>query len=125
MRFAILTEYADQLKHIQPIMEREGSQIPAEGCGIIFAQFGENDEVIAFQILHTRAVFAEGLWAKDGRAHLRSICNLMLKFLAEHGAEGRQLLTMTRGDEQGERIGKCAKYMGFEELDWKIYRRMI
>jgi hypothetical protein len=102
-----------------------GSQIPTEGCGIVFAQIDDKDEVVAFQILHTQAFFAEGLWARDGNAHLRTLCNLMLKFLKEHGAEGRELLTMTRGNEQGERIGKAAKYMGFEPLDWKVFRRTI
>ncbi len=123
MRFATLTDYQEQVKYIQPLMHALGSDIPAEGHGVIFVQF-EGEEVIAFQILQ-QAVFAEGLWAKDGRAHLRTLCNNMLGFLRDKGAGGRQLLTMTRGDAQGTRIGKAAKYMGFEELDWKVYRRTI
>lgn len=123
MSFRVLTEYADQEKHIQPIMKALGSDIPAAGNGIVFAQF-EGEELVAFQILQTMTI-AEGLWAKDGRAHIRTLGNMVIDFFKLQGAAGRDLLTMTRGDEQGQRIGKYVKYMGFEELDWKVYRRKV
>ncbi len=121
--FRLLTDYAEQVKYIQPIMQSLGSDIPAQGNGVIFAQF-DGEEVVAFQILQM-TLLAEGMYAKDGRAHLRTLCNMMLDHLRAHGGSGRQLLTMTRGDAQGQRIGKAAKYMGFAELDWKVYRRTV
>jgi hypothetical protein len=124
MRFAVLTDYQEQVKYIQPIMREQGSDIPAEGNGVVFAQFDENGELVAFQILQ-QAVFAEGMWAKDGRAHLRTLGNMVIDFLKSKGAAGRDLLTVLRCDEQGRRIGRFVRYMGFEELDCKLYRRKI
>ena len=121
--FRVLTEYADQQKYIAPIMERMGSQIPAEGQGVIFAEFDEAGEVVAFQVLQS-ALFAEGLWARDGSAHLRTLWNMLLKWVDEFaGGSGRGLLTMTRSDEQGQRIGRAVQRMGFRDTGWKVYRR--
>jgi hypothetical protein len=124
LNFRILSAHSDQEKFIAPIMATMGSKIPAKDQGVIFTQFDDAGEVVAFQILQS-GLFAEGLWARDGSAHLRTLCNMMLKYLEENGLKGRTLLTMTREDASGERIGKAAEYMGFEQTGWKVYRREI
>jgi len=32
-------------------------------------------------------------------------------------------LTMTRKDAKGERIGRIAQKLGFEQMEWNIFRR--
>lgn len=113
-RYEIITDHERQKELIGSVME-----CPRES--VMFAQF-EDDEFVHFQLLQ-QALFAEGLWAKDGRANLRSTASMLIAYVEGLGVKPEQLLTMTRSDEKGERIGKFVKRMGFEDTGYKVYRR--
>lgn len=123
-RFRVLTTL-EEWQPIKKILDEIGGQLPMENAAVIFAEFNEQNEVIAFQIVHSGALFAEGLWARDGSAHLRGIWRRMHAWLLERGGKGREFLTMVRGDETGERIGRVAERLGCEKTDWKVYRRTL
>jgi hypothetical protein len=114
-RYEVITDHERQKELIGDVME-----CPAES--VMFAQF-EDDEFVGFQLLQ-QALFAEGLWAKDGRVKLPHLVNMLFEYVDSLGVKPDKLLTMTRGDKQGERVGRFAKRMGFEETGWKVYRRV-
>lgn len=126
--YRILSTPEELERYIAPIMRSLGSDIPQAGHGVAYTEFDEQGEVVAFQILQTLTV-AEGMWARDGSAHLLTLNRMLLRDvkaeIEKQGlvGSGRCLFTMTRGDEQGLRIGRCAKALGYEETDWKVYRR--
>jgi hypothetical protein len=122
--YQVLTDPADIEYYVQPIMRSIGSDTPAPGCGVVFAEFDANGEVVAFQILQS-AIFAEGMWARDGSAHLRRIWNMTIDYARNLAGSGKDLLTMTRGDKQGNRIGRAVQRMGFKETGFKVYRRKL
>lgn len=115
MRYEVITDYARQRELIGDVM-------PCPEQSVMFAQF-DGDELVAFQLLQV-GLFAEGMWAKDARAQLRTLNNMLIKRVEDMGANPFQLMTMTRGDAQGERIGRCARRMGYEDTGWKVYRRV-
>jgi hypothetical protein len=114
----------DELERLLvPIMQREGFGIPQRGCYVAAVEFDEAGEVIAYQMLQN-ALFAEGLWAKQGAgADLRTLGATVIQHARDLGAQ--QMLTLTRTDEQGERIGRFVKRMGFTLMPLKIYRRTL
>jgi len=119
--YELLTD-ADELEaRLKPILEANGSELPPRGCYAAAVEV-ENGEIIAYQMLQN-AVFLEGLWAKDNSAHLRNLYNMAKTHAASIGA--KRVMTMTRNDESGRRIGKLAEMLGFERMDWNIYRRKL
>lgn len=123
MRYAVLSkpsEWAD----VEAVMQSLGSTCPEEGQGVIFAQY-DGDELVAFQIVQT-GLFAEGMWAKDGRANLLRLNRQALESVEKQVGKGsgRCLLTITREDATGERIGKAARYLGYERIG-VVYRRQF
>lgn len=115
IRYETITDHARQKELIGDTME-----CPAES--VMFAQF-DDDELVHFQLLQ-QALFAEGLWAKDGRASLRTTASMLLAYVDGMGVKPDQLLTMTRSDATGERIGRFVRRMGFEDTGFKVYRRV-
>jgi hypothetical protein len=106
-----------------PVLRTNGSEIPAPGCYIAAVEFDEAGEVVAYQLLQN-AVFLEGLWARDHSAHLLNLYKMATKYAAETlGASG--VLTMTRNDETGNRIGRLAERLGLNKMNWNIYRGKI
>lgn len=118
-RFRVLTDHADIVRHIQPVMKSIGSDIPTEGHGVVFAQFGEDGKVEAFQIVQD-AIFAEGLVSLTPKAQLRRIWHMMKDWLEKSGnVKGRDLIVIA----SSEKIGRACELMGCEPTDWKVYRR--
>lgn len=114
----------EQWERIRGIVEAQDSSLPAAGHAIIFVEL-DGEEVITYQILHLNAIWLEGLWAKDGRAHLRSMWRAVEHWLRERVTTGSDVLTMVRKDEAGERIGKVAESLGCKELPVTVYRRKM
>lgn len=114
-RYEIITDHTRQQELIGSVME-----CPAES--VMFAQF-EDEEFVGFQLLQ-QALFAEGLWAKDGRVNLRTLASMLISYVEKLGVKPEQLLTMTRSDATGERIGKFVKRMGFEDTGFRVYRKV-
>lgn len=116
---------AEQWERLRAIVEAQDSSLPAEGHAVIFVEL-DGEEVVSYQMLHLSAIWLEGLWAKDGRAHLRSLWRSVEKWLKERVTTGTDILTMVRDDEAGARIGAiAAKAMGCEEMKVKVYRRTL
>lgn len=113
----------EQWERIREIVEAQDSSLPAKGHAVIFVEL-DGEEVISYQILHLNAIWLEGLWAKDGRAHLRNLWRTVEKWLRERITTGTDVLTMVRKDESGSRIGEIAmKAMKCDELKVNVYRR--
>lgn len=120
-RFEVLTDYNEQKRHIEPILKTLNSSLPAPGNAVIFAEFDDKGEVVAFQVLQ-QALMAEGLWARDHHAHLRKIWNMMREWLGKHGVVGRDLFVIA----STPKIGRACELMGCEEMkDWQLFRRQF
>jgi hypothetical protein len=112
---------AELEKHIVPILKANGSEIPPIDCYVAAVEFDEQGQVVAYQLLQN-AIFLEGLWARDSSAHLLAVYRTAAKF-AEEKLGATRVLTMTREDETGNRIGRIAEKLGFERMRWNIFRR--
>lgn len=113
----------DELEQLLvPIMQREGFGIPQRGCYVAAVEFDEAGDVLTYQLLQN-ALFLEGMYARDGRSHLLSVHQMAVEHAKQLGATS--VMTLTKTDEQGERIGRCAKRLGYEQMPLKIYRRTL
>jgi hypothetical protein len=121
--YRLLTDQAELDKHLVPILEQNGSEIPAPSCYVAAVEFDEAGNVVAYQMLQN-AIFLEGLWAKDNSAHLLRLYHMANEF-AEKRLGAKRIMTMTRRDEAGERIGRVAQKLGLEDMKWNVYRRKI
>jgi len=119
--YKILENQAELDEHLLLILKQNGSEIPKTGCYVAAVEFDEQGHVIAYQMLQN-AIFLEGLWARDSSAHLLAVYRLAAKFAHERLGVDR-VLTMTRCDDVGNRIGRIAQKLGFEKLNWNIFRR--
>lgn len=119
--YRILTDQSELDKHLVPIFQDNGSEIPPSGHYVAAVEFDENGVVVAYQLMQN-AIFLEGLWARDTSAHLLAVYHAAEKYITETLKVDRWL-TMTRNDEQGNRIGKLARKLGFKQMDWLIFRR--
>ena len=119
--YRVLTDPDEVQRVVVPVLERNGYEVPPKGCAIAAVEFDEQGEVVAFQMLQN-AIFAEGLWARDGSAHLRTLGHMVIDY-AEKALGVQRMMTMARQDEQGERIGRYAERMGFELMPVRVYRR--
>jgi hypothetical protein len=117
----MLTDQQELEKVLTPILRENGSEIPAPGCYVAAVEFDEAGQVVAYQIIQN-AIFFEGLWARDHSAHLHSVFNMAIDF-AENTLGAKNPLTLTRNDEQGNRIGRLIRRFGFKQKDWNIHRR--
>lgn len=120
--FKILAKQDDLDRVIVPILRTNGSETPPAGCYVAAVEFDESGTVVAYQLLQN-AIFLEGLWARDNSANLRHLYNLGTRYAKEIGAE--RIMTITRQDEAGNRIGKLAEALGLEKMNWNVYRRTI
>lgn len=121
MTYRMLTEQTEIDALLVPILEKNGSEIPTAGCYIAAVQFDDEGSVVAYQMLQN-AVFLEGMWARDHSANLRSLYNMATHYAVSNlGAE--PAMTMTRNDATGQRIGKLAERLGFEKMNWNVFRR--
>ena len=119
--YKILESQAELDTHLLPILKQNGSEIPKPGCYVAAVEFDEQGQVVAYQMLQN-AIFLEGLWVRDSSAHLLAVYRLATKFANERlGAD--RIMTMTRSDDAGNRIGRIAQKLGFEKLNWNIFRR--
>lgn len=123
-RFEVL-EQPEDWKQIQSIMENMGTQMPVKGSGIVFAEFNENDEVVAFQVVQN-ILCLEGLWAKDGNTNLRHIWHMIEEWMKEHikdEIKGRTLFTIATTPK----MARVAKIMGCENVpeSWNLMRRVF
>jgi hypothetical protein len=119
----MLTDPTELETYLGPVLATNGSEIPAPGCYIAAVEFDECGQVVGYQMLQN-AIFLEGLWARDHSAHLRSLYNLAVKYAAETMGV-KHIMTMTRTDEGGQRIGRLAQALGFIKQDWNIFRRKL
>lgn len=110
-------------KHLVPVLKANGSEIPKRGCYIAAVEFDEKGEVLAYQMAQN-ALFLEGLWARDKSARLLPLHHILCKYLTEK-LNADRLMTMVRNDETGRRIGRLAQKLGFEKVDWLIFRRKV
>lgn len=118
-RFLASQEELD--RHLVPVLQRNGSEIPAPGCYVAAIELDENGEVVAYQMLQN-AIFLEGLWARDASAHLLHLYRMANQYAVETLHVGT-VMTMTRQDEAGNRIGRIAERLGFERMKWNVFRR--
>ena len=116
----LLSEASDLEKYLVPILEQNGLEVPPAGCYVAAVEFNDAGEVIAYQMLQN-ALFLEGMWSRDGVAHLLSLHNAVVNYAEGLGA--KRLMTMTRQDKQGEKIGKLAQRLGYELMPWNVYRK--
>lgn len=121
--FRLLTEQSELDKCLVPILERNGSEIPSPNCYVAAVEFDEGGDVVAYQMLQN-ALFLEGLWARDHSAHLLKLYHMAAEF-AENHLGAKRIMTMTRRDDAGKRIGRLAQKLGLEDMDWNVYRRKI
>ena len=121
--FSLLTDPAELDKYLLPIITTNGSEVPASGSYIAAVEFDEEGAVVAYQMLQD-VVFLEGLWARDSSAHLLKLYNMATRHAVEKIKVNR-LMTMTRTDTAGQRIGKLAQRLGFDKMNWNFYRRKI
>jgi hypothetical protein len=121
--YRILAEQDELNQHLLPVLKANGSEIPTPGAYFAVVEFDDAGEVIAYQMIQ-RAVFLEGMWARDKTAHFRSIWNIAHDFLRENHATG--VMTFARNDTKlGLRIGRVAERMGCEKMPLSVYRRMF
>lgn len=121
--YRMLTTQAELDEHLKPILESNGSEIPDSGCYIAAVEFDEEGHVAAYQMIQ-QAIFLEGLWARDHSAHLRSLYNMAVEY-ARGVLGASHLMTMTRNDVSGNRVGKVVEGLGFKRMNWNIFRRSI
>lgn len=117
----MLTTQEELDTHLVPVMRENGFEIPPIGCFIAAAEFDEDGKLIAYQMIQN-AVFLEGLWAENHSAHLRNLHNMATKYATET-LNVKRIMTMTRRDETGKRIGCLAQALGFEDMNWNVFRR--
>jgi hypothetical protein len=121
--YRLLTDQADLDKYLVPILERNGFEIPAPSCYVAAVEFDEDGNVVAYQMLQN-ALFLEGLWSRDGTGHLLRLYHMASEF-AEKTLGAKCMMTMTRRDESGERIGRLAQKLGLEHMNWNVFRGKI
>jgi len=120
--YAILTEQDDLDTHLLPIFKSNGSEIPTPGAYVAAVEFDELGAVVAYQLAQN-AVFLEGLWARDSSAHLLRLFHTIRNHLKDVGATG--LMTLTKQDETGDRIGALAERLGLRKMNWNVFRGVI
>jgi hypothetical protein len=120
--YRILEKQEELNEHLLPVLKRNGSEIPKDGCYVAAVEFDERGRVIAYQMVQN-ALFMEGLWAEENTgAHLLALYRIAAQYAKERlGAD--RIMTMTRCDDTGNRIGRIAQKLGFEKLNWNIFRR--
>ena len=121
--YALLTEQADLDRHILPVLQTNGSEIPAPGCYVAAVEFDEAGEVVAYQMLQN-ALCAEGMWARDSSAHFLRLWHMAMNH-AKDVLKAPTLMTFTKKDATGERIGFLVEHIGFEKKDLNVYRRQF
>jgi hypothetical protein len=114
----------DELERVLvPYMRQRGYDVPQRGCYVAAVAFNDAGEVCGYQMLQN-AIFAEGLDASDPHVSLRKLGAMVIEYATKE-LKAAQMMTLTRDDAQGERIGKHAMRMGFELMPQKIYRRRL
>ena len=121
--YAVLSEQDDLDKHLLPVLRTNGSEIPAPGCYVAFVEFDEAGGVVAYQMLPT-ALCAEGMWARDKSAHFLKLWHMAMDY-AKDTLKSPTLMTFTKKDAAGERIGELVQHIGFEKKDLNVYRRQF
>lgn len=119
--YELLTDQSDLEKRLQPFLEANKIEVPAPGCYIAAVEFDENGEVYAYQMAQN-ALFLEGMYAKGAEAHLLRLYHMVVNHLVRNlGA--KHIMTMTRDDDTGQRIGRIAQALKFVKQNWNVYRR--
>jgi hypothetical protein len=117
----MLTDPGELDAQLRPVLECNGSEIPASGCYIAAVEFDENGQVVAYQMIQ-QAIFLEGLWARNHSAHLLPLYRMAVDYAQKHlGAN--QIWTMTRNDASGNRIGRILERLGSKRMNLNIFRR--
>jgi hypothetical protein len=119
--YRILNEPDELERLLLPVLKRNGSEIPQSGCYIAAVEFDDAGQIVAYQMLQN-AIFLEGLWARDHSAHLLRLYRMASQYAVDTLHVG-SMMTMTRQDEAGNRIGRIAERLGFEHMKWNIFRR--
>jgi len=122
MPFRMLTTREELEEILVPVLKANGSEIPPIDCYVASVELDEAGKVLAYQMMQN-ALFLEGMWARDGSAHLLTLYRMCAEFAGKVGAE--RFMTMTRQDAAGERIGRIAERLGFERMPWNIFRRKL
>jgi hypothetical protein len=119
--YELITDQAELDSKLVPVLAQNGLEIPQPGCYIAAVEFDESGAVVAYQMLQN-ALFLEGMWSRDGSAHLLRLYRMASAYAADKlGA--KSIMTMTRDDETGNRIGGIAERLGFQKMKWNIFRR--
>lgn len=119
--YALLTEQDDLETHLLPVLQSNGSEIPAPGCYVAAVEFDEAGAVVAYQMLQN-AIFAEGMWARDNSAHFLRLWHMAMDH-AKEVLKVPSMMTFTKKDATGERIGNLVEHVGFVKKDLNVYRR--
>lgn len=121
--YRLLSEQSDLDEHLVPVLEQNGLAIPAPGCYVAAVEFDEEGKVMAFQMLQN-ALFLEGMWSQNGSGHPLRLYHMASEF-AEKTLGAKSIMTMTRRDEAGERIGRLAQKLGLKHMNWNVFRREV
>lgn len=121
--YRLISEPDELERVIGPVLKSNGSEIPARGCYIAAVEFDEQGNVVAYQLLQN-ALFLEGLWAADASAHLLTLYHMATEY-AEKTLKVKQIMTMTRNDERGRRIGRLAERLGLRNMNLLVYRKEL
>jgi hypothetical protein len=120
--YRLLTDQAELDALLVPVLEQNGFEVPPAGCYIAACEFDESGALVAYQMAQN-AVFLEGLWARDHSAHLLRLYRMATEHIEKLGI--KRIMTMTRCDEQGGRIGRIAEKLGLKNMHWNVFRREI
>ena len=121
--YAMLTEQDDLDAHLLPVLRTNGSEIPAPGCYVAAVEFDEGGAVVAYQLLQN-AIFAEGMWARDHSAHFLKLWHMAMDH-AKDALGAASMMTLTKKDANGERIGGLVEHIGFKKQELNVYRRIF
>lgn len=119
--YKVLSTQEELDRYLVPVLKANGSEIPAKGAYVAAVEM-EGEEIVAYQILQM-CIFLEGLWSKDSSSHLLRVWHLAGEYARNKlGATG--LMTMTRKDDKGNKIGRLAEKLGFTNLNLNVYRKV-
>jgi hypothetical protein len=108
---------------IAPWLRAKGKEVPQRGCYAAAVEFNEQGAVIGAQLLQN-AIFLEGMYADEPSVSLLALHQMAVDYATkELGAE--RVMTFTRQDATGERIARCAKRLGYEQLPFNVFRRTL
>jgi hypothetical protein len=119
-KFEVVSKQAE-IDALWPILRDKGFEPPAPGCCVLFVERDEAGEVVAILPLQ-QAMFAEGVVSLNKTAQIRTLWNLMIRYIKEKSptdVSGRSLLAIP----STEKVARACEALGCENTHKTVYRR--